>query len=195
MLIFIDFFSNFILRSYNYFLIKNNKRFASNSVVFKFVNDISAEMLSDSYAKDDSFFLFGCSIINELALHFREGKIFNIHTSILPDYRNVYSEFWALRERAYSKIGVTLHVVTNNLDKGPIIAQRRIMLGEAEILPEVVKKNLAAVESLLYELSDGKLNLSERMFVNNDGCYRNAPGAWLVFKLLFIEFCVYLKRA
>jgi hypothetical protein len=59
----------------------------------------------------------------------RLGAI-NVHPSCLPQYRGVSPCFWALA-RGERYCGVTIHTMTDEIDRGPILAQRRI-----EILPE-----------------------------------------------------------
>jgi len=47
---------------------------------------------------------------------------FNIHPSLLPDYRGITPIFWQLRD-GLDHIGVTLHRMDSQYDQGPIIAQ------------------------------------------------------------------------
>lgn len=48
---------------------------------------------------------------------------FNIHPSLLPDYRGPSPLFWQLRD-GHERIGVTLHAMNPELDQGPILGQR-----------------------------------------------------------------------
>lgn len=72
-----------------------------------------------------------------------EGRILNIHPSLLPAYggkgmhgANVHK---AVIEAGEAKSGATVHVVTNDIDAGPIIVQR-----EVEILPDETPESLEA---------------------------------------------------
>ena len=83
-----------------------------------------------------------------------EGKIINIHPSLLPKYKGLH----AVEQAIHSKdnvTGCTVHYVNNELDGGEIIQQakvpifdtdnteiltKRIQREEYRILPEVIKK-------------------------------------------------------
>ena len=54
---------------------------------------------------------------------------FNIHPSLLPDYRGPSPVFWQLRD-GRDRIGVTLHRMSSELDLGPILAQRTFGLSD-----------------------------------------------------------------
>ncbi len=53
-------------------------------------------------------------------------KIINIHGGFLPDYKGNQCIFFAFYERAYDKIGATLHFVSNELDGGNMIEVVRV---------------------------------------------------------------------
>lgn len=76
------------------------------------------------------------------------GKILNIHPSKLPDYPGLH----AIR-KAYnageSRIGVTVHLVTPEVDAGPILGQETISISPGESL-EAVETRVHALEHELY---------------------------------------------
>ena len=53
----------------------------------------------------------------------------NIHTSLLPKYRGAAPIQWAIHD-GNSETGVTLMKMDAGLDTGPIIAQKRILIGQ-----------------------------------------------------------------
>jgi methionyl-tRNA formyltransferase len=55
----------------------------------------------------------------------------NGHPSLLPRHRGPLPVAWAIRE-GDEEIGITFHFMDAELDTGPILAQRRIPLGELE---------------------------------------------------------------
>ena len=72
-----------------------------------------------------------------------EGRILNIHPSLLPAYggkgmhgANVHK---AVIEAGEAKSGATVHVVTNEIDAGPIVVQ-----GEVAVLPDDTPESLEA---------------------------------------------------
>ena len=54
-----------------------------------------------------------------------EGRILNIHPSLLPDLRGLHTHERALAE-GRAEHGCTVHYVSAELDAGPIIAQARV---------------------------------------------------------------------
>ncbi|MDE5586416.1 MAG: phosphoribosylglycinamide formyltransferase, partial [Muribaculaceae bacterium] len=72
-----------------------------------------------------------------------EGRILNIHPSLLPAYggkgmhgANVHK---AVIEAGEAKSGATVHIVTNEIDAGPIVVQ-----GEVAVLPDDTPESLEA---------------------------------------------------
>lgn len=85
--------------------------------------------LIDSYSISNAIFLsleFD-RIISPL--RFSAKHLFNIHFSLLPQYRGVYtSALPLLHGEPYS--GVTLHIIDSGIDSGPIITQKKIKLSK-----------------------------------------------------------------
>jgi len=84
-----------------------------------------------------------------------EGRIINIHPSLLPEFAGTMDAVAMALQAGVTETGCTVHVVTDNLDQGPILAQRRvevraddtveglrerIQAEEHTLLPEVVKR-------------------------------------------------------
>lgn len=73
--------------------------------------------------------------------HFR-GKMLNIHPSLLPKYPGLHTHQRAL-DAGDSEHGTTIHFVTEELDGGPIVLQRKFKIEEtdtAETLFDKVQK-------------------------------------------------------
>ncbi|WP_152656669.1 phosphoribosylglycinamide formyltransferase [Oceanobacillus sp. CFH 90083] len=97
----------------------------------------------------DWIFLAGyMRLIGETLLSQYEGRIINIHPSILPSFPGKDAIGQAFRA-GVSKTGVTIHYVDEGMDTGPIIAQEEIEMipGETE---EQLKTRIQAVEHRLY---------------------------------------------
>ena len=80
------------------------------------------------------------------------GRIINIHPSLLPKYggkgmygRHVHEAVLAAKE---TETGVTVHIVEEEYDKGPILAQRKVPVDENDTAESLARKVLA-VEHLL----------------------------------------------
>lgn len=57
----------------------------------------------------------------------RWGMI-NIHRGIVPQYRGLDSDLWAILEGQFEHIGVTVHYVDEALDTGSMLAQERLVI-------------------------------------------------------------------
>ena len=60
---------------------------------------------------------------------------FNMHPSLLPRYRGPEPVFWQMKQA--SDIGVSWHMVTDELDAGDIVAQKKIKLDEGLSFAEI----------------------------------------------------------
>lgn len=58
-----------------------------------------------------------------------EGKMLNIHPSLLPKYKGLHTHQRAL-DTGDTEAGVTVHLVTAELDDGPILGQARVPILE-----------------------------------------------------------------
>jgi phosphoribosylglycinamide formyltransferase 1 len=54
------------------------------------------------------------------------GRIINIHPSLLPAFGGTMDAVEMALEAGVSETGCTVHVVTNDVDQGPILAQSRV---------------------------------------------------------------------
>ena len=83
------------------------------------------------------------------------GKILNIHPSLLPNYKglNTHERVLANKEK-FS--GCTVHLVNSKLDSGKIIMQKKIRINKKDDLKSLSKKILKQ-EHLLYPRAIKKL--------------------------------------
>ena len=79
--------------------------------------------------------------------HF-EGRILNIHPSLLPAYRGLDTHKRALAD-GVKEHGCTVHVVVPELDAGPIIAQVKVPVLESDT-EETLSARVLAAENNLY---------------------------------------------
>ena len=91
-----------------------------------------------------------------------EGKLINIHPSLLPAYKGtkVHERVIAARE---SVSGASVHFVVPELDAGPVIAQARVPVHPSDT-PELLAERILAAEHKLYPealrlLASGKVRL------------------------------------
>ena len=53
----------------------------------------------------------------------------NLHTALLPKYRGLMPSFWVLKNRE-SHTGVSVFLVDEGIDTGPIVVQRKVEIGD-----------------------------------------------------------------
>jgi phosphoribosylglycinamide formyltransferase-1 len=73
-----------------------------------------------------------------------EGRILNIHPSLLPDFggKGMYGDnvHKAVLAAEKTKTGITIHQVNNEYDRGKIVFQEEVAIGENETLDSLKKK-------------------------------------------------------
>jgi phosphoribosylglycinamide formyltransferase-1 len=97
-----------------------------------------------------------------------EGKLINIHPSLLPAYKgtNVHAR---VIEAGETQSGASVHFVVPELDAGPVIAQARVDV-HPDDSPEALAARVLDVEHRLYpaalrQLAEGKVNLEKGLAV------------------------------
>ena len=107
-----------------------------------------------------------------------EGKLINIHPSLLPEYPGLNTHKQAL-ENGDLMHGVTVHYVNSGLDSGPIIAQGALKIdptqSEAKLINRIHKIEHALYPKVIGDILKGFINLkngtvhfeSESHFGNN----------------------------
>ena len=93
------------------------------------------------------------SILKEDFVNSFEGRILNIHPSLLPAYggpgmwgHNVHE---AVLKAGEKESGVTVHIVTNEVDGGPIVMQESVPVLDGDT-PETLETRIHATEYTLY---------------------------------------------
>ena len=77
-----------------------------------------------------------------------EGKLLNIHPSLLPDYKGLdtHARVLAARETQH---GASVHFVTAELDGGPVVMQGRLRVRAGDT-PESISARVHALEHIIY---------------------------------------------
>ena len=87
-------------------------------------------------------------ILSKTFINNFNGKILNIHPSLLPKFKGLNTHERAIRKREkYS--GCTVHFVNSKLDSGKIILQDKVRINKNET-PESLAKKILAKEHKLY---------------------------------------------
>jgi phosphoribosylglycinamide formyltransferase-1 len=116
-------------------------------------------------------------VIDGDALRAWEGRIINIHPSLLPKYRGLHTHRRALKA-GDTEHGASVHFVTAELDGGPVIAQARLAV-EAGDNDEGLAQRLLPLEhrllpAVLGRLASGRLRWQAGT-VQHDGRPLTAP--------------------
>ncbi len=77
-----------------------------------------------------------------------KGKILNIHPSLLPKYKGLYTHERVLQNREKVS-GCTVHLVSAKLDSGKIILQKKVKIRKKET-PKSLAKKILIQEHRLY---------------------------------------------
>ncbi|MFD2641298.1 phosphoribosylglycinamide formyltransferase [Pseudomonas japonica] len=93
-----------------------------------------------------------------------EGRLLNIHPSLLPKYKGLHTHQRAL-EAGDHEHGCSVHFVTEELDGGPLVVQAVIPVA-ADDTPESLAQRVHAQEHQIYPLAvrwfaEGRLRLEE----------------------------------
>jgi len=139
------------------------------------------------FGPDDLVIGFGTSYVKARTLESMPRGFLNLHTGFLPDYRGVKSEFWALYQHAFDRIGWTLHYMTPRLDAGDIVLRNQVpWQGEspgalrAELLRDAVPHISALIEAVRARGFDA-ISRSPQ----GEGQYFSAPrlGEWIDWRM------------
>lgn len=91
-------------------------------------NNIKEYTLSEIYNRKELLFL---SLEFDQIIHpeyFADARLFNIHFSLLPAYKGMYTSAWPIL-RCEEVVGVTFHRIDAGIDTGEIISQKSFLVG------------------------------------------------------------------
>ena len=77
-----------------------------------------------------------------------QGRIVNIHPSLLPEYKGLETHMRAIAA-GETYAGCSVHLVTEELDDGPVLAQAKVRIREGDT-PESLAERVLAEEHKLY---------------------------------------------
>jgi methionyl-tRNA formyltransferase len=121
--------------------------------------------------------------------------VINRHNALLPMNRGRLTPFWVLY-KGEKETGVSIHFVTEELDAGDIIVQKRFPVTKRDNFNSIVKKNYELALIAMLEALD-KLENGEKIFIKNASSfasYNSTPNireAWVYRKRRFIKFFDY----
>ncbi len=115
--------------------------------------------------KPDYIILAGfMRILTPLFINRYRNRILNIHPADTAQFQGIGGYEWAF-EKGLKETKITVHLIDDGVDTGPVIAQKRVDLRGADTLEEVEKRGLA-VERTFYsqvirDVLTGKVKIKE----------------------------------
>jgi len=114
-------------------------------------------------------------ILHEQIISIPTIGVLNVHTALLPRYRGLFPELWAL-SHGEREIGVTIHMILDRgIDSGPILAQEPLLIQpEHSVLGISHVANLVGASltsTVLDELENDRPHASPQ----GDGSYYSFP--------------------
>lgn len=92
--------------------------------------------------RPDVTVVFGTSILRKPTLAAMPGYTINIHGGIVPQYRNVHSEAWAILKDDRENVGVSVIHLDEGIDSGAVALQRRLPREPGESFFDIRFRNL-----------------------------------------------------
>ncbi|HEX9096899.1 MAG TPA: phosphoribosylglycinamide formyltransferase [Candidatus Dormibacteraeota bacterium] len=77
-----------------------------------------------------------------------EGRIVNIHPSLLPEFAGTMDAVAMALQAGVKETGCTVHLVTDEVDQGPVLAQRRVEVRPDDTV-ESLRERIQAEEHAL----------------------------------------------
>ncbi|HEY5612345.1 MAG TPA: phosphoribosylglycinamide formyltransferase, partial [Lysobacter sp.] len=116
-------------------------------------------------------------LLSDREVEAHAGRMINIHLSLLPEFKGLRTHQQALAA-GVSEHGASVHVVSAELDGGPVIAQARVSVLPGDDVPMLAQRVLDREHPLLVEtlrwLAAGRLVL-DRYGATLDGAKLSAP--------------------
>ena len=122
------------------------KDFASREAMDRAILGVLEENQIDLVALAGYMRIVGPPLLDEY-----EGRIVNIHPSLLPDYQGLDTHARALAD-GVAEHGCSVHFVTEELDGGPVVIQAAVDVAEGESEASL-KEKVHAREHLIYPIA------------------------------------------
>lgn len=188
-------FDLIVLFIYDYVMTKrmdkilgNNSQQQSLLPVIYAVDDVNDEKCIEKVnaIHPDLILIYGTAILRKDTIEKLNTAIYNIHSSILPFYRNVHSDFWAFKANDYEHIGITIFKLTAGIDSGDIAMQVICPLPKGSKLEQYKAGNLKVICELIPRFVDRFFKEGFVLIKQDDSvsCYSNTPSAKDIFDVL-----------
>ena len=110
-----------------------------------------------------------------------EGRVINIHPSLLPKYRGLNTHVRAL-ESGDTEAGCTVHYVDSGVDTGPIIAQARVPIVKDDTIESLQARVLEAEHQIypwvISKIAEGLISYRSGSVVIEPSLQGEIPTSW-----------------
>ena len=138
-------YSKFVNRYINMRLLKPNniKSFPEeiNLNIVKNASDLQCLSILNSL-EPELIIVFGTSILKPQILSIAKKFTLNIHGGIVPKYRNVHSDFWAISKNDLKNIGTSIIHLDPGIDTGDIAIQGIVDIDSTDSIFSIKRKNI-----------------------------------------------------
>jgi phosphoribosylglycinamide formyltransferase-1 len=102
-----------------------------------------------------------------------EGRMLNIHPSLLPEFKGMHTHRRAL-EAGHNQHGASVHFVSNELDSGPVVIQATVpVLGNDD--EKTLAERVLEQEHIIYPLAIEWFVTGRLSLINNHVHFDNKP--------------------
>ena len=143
--------------------------------------DQSLSQLIESYSPKLVILAGFMRILSEDFVNHYEGRMLNIHPSLLPKFRGLNTHQRVIDAKR-KEHGASIHFVTNELDSGPLVIQAVITVNENDNTDSLAKR-IHEQEHVIYPMAiswfaEGKLTYDNKK-TYLDGKIINQPPQWI----------------
>lgn len=138
------------------------KNVSPSEVPHSIIEDINQDSFVSemkSYSPD-LIVIYGTAIAKRPIREIAKVGMINFHGALVPNYRNVYGDYWALARKDYSGIGTSLLWVDGGIDTGDIVVQRPLgvtsPLPLSELRLKILREGTQDLITILTDFMNGK---------------------------------------
>ncbi|WP_293367386.1 phosphoribosylglycinamide formyltransferase [Nevskia sp.] len=113
-------------------------------------------------------------ILTESFVREFEGRMLNIHPSLLPRHKGLHTHASALRD-GDAEHGATVHFVTPQLDGGPCVIQGKFTIGAHDDAAKLAERVMDEVELKIYPQAVAWMARGELRFEQGSAAFRGRP--------------------
>lgn len=109
-----------------------------------YTNKVNSDERVKSILKENNLeyaLILGGTILKKELMACTTARWINGHGGVLPMYRGLNSEYWAIKNKDYSNIGITIHEATATIDEGKILEISKIVYNKDEAFIGLLIRN------------------------------------------------------